>query len=179
MSANLKKLMEDERVPAVAAFVRKTQDGGAHWSLSGEAGARQLLIHVVTKNHHTPIWCHAQGGSRTGRGVWAIPDVGTEVLVSFDNGAFEGDAFIVGEFGRHAGASLSENATLIVDGTVEIRSLNGTAVKLPTLADVQSIRDALHHHEHAYVWTGSPGSGTTTAGPLVPAPSGTIVLKAE
>ncbi len=167
--------MEDERVPAVAGFVRQTPDGGAHWNVSGIAGARQLMIHVVTKTHHTPIWCHAQGGGKLSHGLWSIPSVGTEVLVSFDNGAFEGDAFIIGEFGRYddSSQSLAENTTLLIDETVEIRSVAGSAVALALKSDVTSLANFVQG-----LLVGGTGSVVVPPG-SVPQPVGTTVLKAE
>lgn len=66
------------------------------------------------------------------------------------------------------------------DGTVEVRTPNGVAVPLATLADVQAIRNALHNHGHTYIAPGSGGSAaTTTDNPAVPAPAGTTVLKGQ
>jgi hypothetical protein len=123
--ANIKKLTESDMVPAAAAVVQKPIDGSSFWSVTDG----NLLIHCVTKGSHQPLWCHQRGGSRLGRGVWWIPDLGTEVLISFDEGQFEGDAFIVGEFGR-APSGIAENTTLILDNSVELRSVGGVAEKM-------------------------------------------------
>ncbi len=177
MTASLKKLLEDERIPAVAAIVRAPADGSDYWSLVGPSDARQLLIHVVTKGHRTPIWCHAQGGGRRGRGCWSIPDVGTEVLVSFDNGQFEGDAFIVGEFGRLSD-SIDASTTLILDSTVEIKSVGGTAVKLPTIADMDALKNAISN-AIVVAMDGGASFKTSLLAALVNWPTGTTVLRAE
>lgn len=130
MTANLKNLMKDERVAAVHAIVSKPADKSSHWDVITQPdGQKQLLVHVITKGSHTPLWCHAQGGTRTGRGSWSIPDVKTEVIVGFDDGEFEGDGFICGEVGRLAD-SLGENQTLILDALIELRSVGGTAEKM-------------------------------------------------
>ncbi len=178
MSGNLKKLLLDERIPAVAGFVKTPPEGGNHWDYVGPAGNRQLLIHVVTKGSHASLWCHPCGGMRAGRGIWAIPDIGTEVLVSFDNGDFEGDPFIVGLFGRYDDSvhTLVAGSTLIVDSSVEIRSATGIPLALTTKADMDAHASWAASHFHT-----APGGGGPTTGPTTtpPTPSGTQILKAE
>lgn len=68
---------------------------------------------------------------------------------------------------------------LKADGTVEIRSAGGTAIKLPTLADYNALRAAFNTHTHVY--SAGPTAGAVTAVPAstVGAPTGTQVLKAE
>ncbi len=170
---NLKLLMKDDRVAAIHAVVRAPKSGENHYSLI----AGQLMIHVVAKTSKTPIWAHMDGGGRLGRGVWSIPDIGTEVVVAFDDGEFEGDAFIVGTHGRLQGV-LNTGVTLLVDDSVEIRSVSGTAHALPTKADFDGIISIMN----------SAGTGSATALPAAVAsyqsahptwPVCTTVLKAQ
>jgi len=179
MTANLAKIFSDsdESVPAVAAIVRKPTSGENHWDVVDGC----LLIHCVTKGHQQPLWAHASGATRLGRGLLQIPDLGTEVLISFDMGLFEGDAFIVGLFGRSVSDGLAENVTLLLDDKVRIKSVGGTSVPLGTLPDLQALRDVFTN------WVVAPNDGgaalkalltTLIAGPPV-WPAGTTVLEGE
>lgn len=87
---------------------------------------------------------------------------------------------VAGDLQEGETAVYNDKAIIIVkaDSTVEIRLVGGVAIALPTLADVQAIRNALNGHTHTYI----PGTGSptlTTVNPVVPAPSGTTVLKAQ
>jgi hypothetical protein len=177
MSGNLKKLLKDDRIPAIAAIVKAPDDGGDHWSHVGKDGARQLLIRVIGKTSHTPIWAHACGGYRGGRGIWQIPDIGTEVLVSFDNGDLEGDAFIVAEFGR-ANVDITADTLLLLDQLIEARSVGGTANSVATKADLQTLKDAITNA----IVVGLDGGASlkaTILTALATWPIGTTVFKAE
>ncbi len=78
---------------------------------------------------------------------------------------------------------------ITADGTVEIRSIGGTAVQLATKADVAALKAHFDQHKHAGAFggTGSAPALTTapTQNPLgtpidtAPAPDGTSVLLAE
>jgi hypothetical protein len=66
---------------------------------------------------------------------------------------------------------------LTAEGTIEARTLGGTAKRLAFHDDVQAIRDALHEHEHTYKLEGV--DTFTTGGPSVPSSTGTSVLMGE
>lgn len=65
------------------------------------------------------------------------------------------------------------------DGFVEIRTPNGAAFALPTLAEYEAMRTAFNAHTHA-VSGGSTLTPTSSLSPLIPvaSPTGTVVLKA-
>lgn len=68
------------------------------------------------------------------------------------------------------------------DGTVEIRTKDGTAQSLATKADLQAVVDALDGHTHKYIPYPGGVAGTpivTTDNPSVPDPDGTTVLLGE
>lgn len=81
-----------------------------------------------------------------------------------------------------ADGELAEGETLVytptgvihmrANGTVEIRSLGGTAKELATKQDVEELRNWAEDHTH-------PGNGSKPDPPSPPNPSGTTVLKAE
>lgn len=177
MPANLAKLMEDDRVPAVAAIVRKPISGEKHWDVVDGC----LLIHCVSKGHQQPMWAHASGATRLGRGLLRIPDLGTEVLIAFDNGMLEGDAFIVGLFGRSVSDGLDENITLLLDDKVKIKSVSGESVPLSTLPDLQALANVFS------MWVPTPTDGGAALSLLLLAliagppawPAGTKVLEGE
>lgn len=171
----MRDLLAGEAVWCVAATVQ-LHDGEVEFFKKQSNG--QLMISVVTNQHAVPMWATYKGGDIIGRGIWAIPGIGTEVFVGFDQGDFEGDAFIVAPFGS-APDALTANITLVIDDTVEIRSVGGSANKLPTLADFNALRTAFDGHTHIYSAGPTAGAVTAVPVPLSTPPTGTVVLKAE
>lgn len=163
-------LLKDERIPAVAAHVAVHDGESKHWELSDEG---QMLVSVVTNNHGVEIWAILRGGGFDGHGVWSIPAVGTEVVLGFDNGEFEGDVWVVGVHGKPP-SGFDDTKTLVIDDAVEIRSVNGAAQVLATKADV----DALANFVQTMTMPVSGATAGPTAG-VVPTATGTQVLKAE
>lgn len=135
-----------------------------------------------------------------------------------ENAAVESLVLLVGASGDHAAVAAqidSTRATVIdatglepdetivytsqsvvhikADGTVEIRSLAGTAVALVPLPVLQDLRDWIADHRHEYIngaGAATPTTkpiSTTAASPLPPTtpldapptPTGTTILKAE
>ena len=188
MLPSTKKMLEDERVWGVAARVAVHNGEDAHFTLS----EGQIHVSLITLSHNQEIWAALQGASRSGAGMWRIPDIGTEVFVMWNDGEFEGDGYIAGFYGK-APDSIAENVTLILDGKVEIRSIDGTAHKLPYLSElatlynfIQAQIDAVAGHKHTVtgVTVGSANIVTTAitlaAGSAMPTdPTGTDVLEAE
>lgn len=112
----LQHLLRDDRVVCSAAVVRLPPDNASYYDVI----AGQLLVYCVGKVTQQPFWAHCCG-TRLGRGMWEIPDVGTEVLIGFDDGESEGDAFIVGTFGRSTPSDLDDETTILVDTSVKVR----------------------------------------------------------
>lgn len=176
-----KAMLSDERVWGVAARVA-IHNGDTTYHIYSEG---QLWISLVTLTHNQEIRAVLPGGSRTGRGFWLIPEIGTEVFVCFQNGDFEGDPYVAGTYGR-APTGVAENLTLVVDDSVEIRSASGVARPLPTLAELAATVDfiraqfnALTGHSHTVVG-GATTTITLSPGTALPTePIGTGVLRAE
>lgn len=129
-----------------------------------------------------------------GIGFHSRPPVGAnaEALVAFPGGA--SNACIVGlrdEDTRKKVANLDHDETMTFnsltvvhhdnEGFVEIRTPNGAAFALPTLADYNRLRNAFNSHVHTSAAAGSPTSGATSITDTIPVPSptGTTVLKAQ
>lgn len=177
----LRDLLEDERVWCVAATVQLHEGESEHFA---RASNGQIMVSVITNQHAVPIWAQLRGGDFSRRGVWTIPAIGTEVILNFDNGEFEGDPYIIGVIGR-APEDLDGEVTLIIDNKVKIRSLDGTAAPLPTMDDFNALKNYVENHTHTYA--PGPGAPVQTTPPSVPGgapdpaptPNGTQVLEVE
>lgn len=171
----MRDLLAGDGIWCVAATIQVLKGETAHFQKQRNG---QLMVSVVTNQHAVPMWAAFKGGDILGRGLWVIPGVGTEVLVCFDMGEFEGDAFVVAPFGSAPDAALVPNVTLVIDDTVEIRSLNGTAQRLLTEADGEALKDAISGAAVA-----ANDGGLTLRNNIVAAlddwPVGTQVLKGE
>lgn len=143
----------------------------------------QILVNVQMHAYHQFVRAELRGGDVSGGGIWHIPPVGTEVVIGFDRGVFEGDAYLVASVGRVAGVPVSPGV-LVIRGPVqvivespdvEIRRVGGSASILAKLSDVEALVDAFNSHVHNGAFAGS------TSPPLTPAdpPSGTEVLKGQ
>lgn len=166
---NLQQLHEDQRVWTVAGRVRLRDGETEHWFVMDEGG---VAVSVETSQHGSPIWAQLRGGSDDGSGVWAIPDVGTEVILAFDNGDYEGDCYVIAAFGG-APIGLIPGRVLIIGDNVEIRRRDGVAEKLPTMADHQALIDYIQNDLVLGV-VGGGGGTATVATSTAPTPSGTV-----
>jgi phage baseplate assembly protein V len=128
-------------------------------------------------------------------GFCSVPLEGAEHVVVFPNGDRSHPLLLAvsdrrfrptgGQPGQvtmynHVGARV----VVLPDGTIEARSKDGTATKLPTLADYEALRQAFNDHTHVVSTTGGPAAQTGTAAKILPAaavgsPTGTSVFKAE
>lgn len=188
--ADLKELLRDDRAWVVSARVEAHDGEDQHFEINEEG---DIIVQVKTVNHEVPIRANLDSfaGGSDGSGVWHIPDPGTEVLVAFDLGEFEGEAYIVGRTsGGRAPTSLVSGQVLVLGNSVQIRTPTGTAIELPTKADVQAVVNLLNDliskynsHSHTYI----PGSNPTVQtsamtpheGSTAQNPICTTVLKAE
>lgn len=159
MSAGLKKLVDDGRAACALATVALHEGEASHWSINDEG---DLQVTVVAHNHKVPIVAlmgALVGGS--GRGVWMIPPLGTEVVVAFDGDDFEGDAVIVGVMPTgQAPAGLAEGKVLIVGTEVIVHNGDGTYDQLVTKSDFTN-------HTHLTAGTGA-AVGPTELVPSTP-----------
>lgn len=112
----MRDLLKDERIWCVAATVRIHEGDDTYFERTRNG---QISVSVVTNQHAVPISALLAGGDANSRGYWIIPSIGTEVIVAFDNGEFEGDAYIVGTIGKSP-TEITEEVTIIADTTVKI-----------------------------------------------------------
>lgn len=178
MTAALKELLDSERIWCIAARVAVHDGEDEHFGLSEEG---HVELSVVTLRHGVEIKAFLKGGDDDGSGIWFIPSVGTEVIVNFDDGEFEGDAYVVAIVGeKPGGINLQPGKMFVIGDSVEIRSANGTAIKLPTLADVQAMVNVYNLHTHPDPASGFTGTPADASGPMeMDDPSGTDVVKVE
>lgn len=170
----LKDLLGDEKLYCVSAIVAIHDGETSHWRVSDEGA---VIVDVVSTQHSVPISTIMKGG-----GVWRIPPIGAEVVVNFDHGEFEGDAYLIAVC-DHAPIGVAEETILIVEANVKIRATNatieamnaliqadeirlksegGATKKLAFVEDVNDLRAKYLAHYHAE-------TSTTTSPPLDPA----------
>jgi hypothetical protein len=189
--ANLKELLRDERIWCIAARVDLHDGQTSHFETNDEG---DVIVSVRTVIHDQQIWANldSMAGGSDGSGVWHIPDPGTEVVICFDQGDFEGEAYIVGRTsGGRAPQGLTSGTIFILGNNVQVRSPSGVANKLPTFDDLSNLKDYVNAqfssvggHTHAVVGGATTTTTTVASGgtpPTHPAsdPTGTTVLEAE
>ena len=172
-----------DMVPAVKATVAPHENSGSHWSVNADG---DLEVTVLTHSHAVPITAllgALVGGS--GKGVWMVPPLGTEVLVAFPDGDYEGDAVIVGVMPTGSVPSgLTDGKVVIVGIEVLVHDGAGGAVPLALKSDVDSLRTVFNAHVHVVTGTASPsgdavaGTAAVTVAPAGP-PIGTSCLKGK
>lgn len=183
--AATRDMLKDERVWCIAARVELHDGDTQHYEINGEG---QIIVSVRTLRHGVPIWAVLRGGDSEGRGVWQIPSIGTEVIVEFDDGMFEGDAYIVGTHGNPPAAAANPNLLLVLSPNVEIRSVNGTAKKLSLNEELAALTDKvntiidsylIHNHSGGTLGGGLTGSPNVAVIGHASDPAGTDVVKGE
>lgn len=182
--ANLRELVKDDRIHVVAAVVAVLVGETAHYYVNTEG---DVVVSCLVHQAGTPIWANLSAlvGAR-GQGVWVIPDPGVEVMLGFDHGDFEGEAYLLACFpsGRSP-AGLAPGKVFVIGMSVEVRSSSGTAAAVATKADVQAVVDYLKKQfdstsGHTHSGNGAPPTEATTGSSgSAPSPTGTTVLKAE
>lgn len=145
----------------------------SHWSI-GEEG--QVYLSVKTLRSDTPIHAIWSGGDVGNGGAFYIPDEGVEVGVAFDDGEFEGDAFVVRVFGT-VPAAIAPGKLLLISPMTEIRDEDGEASALPTMADFNALKSVVNslislfnahvHPDPASGFTGTPTASGSSAGDAV------------
>jgi len=173
----LQEHLRDERIWCIAAIVALHKGESQHYHFEKNG---QMSISVRTLRHDVSIHAFLKGGG-TGIGTWFIPPIGTEVIVEFDDGNFEGDAYITGIHGN-APTNLEPGKVFVLGDHVEIRSPDGTAKKLAFQEDLNTLENAYNGHTHTVSTTGSPTAHTGTTAPTtasVTNSSGTDVVKGE
>lgn len=173
-TAALRDASEDDQVPCFTVTVKKHEGDAAHWRVNED---NDLVISVVTHRHEVPIEALIGGIGALGRGVVFIPDEGTEGVVVFDHGDFEGDCtfFPRGSRGGNV-VGLGPGKVHVIGLEVLVHDGAGGAEAL-----VRKSEHDGHTHPAPALSTGSYGVGSD---PVVrtggaPAVTGTSVLKAK
>lgn len=182
---NLRDLLRDERVAAVAAHVALHAGETSFWFVNDEG---DIVISVVTNQHGVELHANLDviaGGS--GRGIYMLPALGDEVLIGFDDGDFEGEAYVISRTAGGGGApeGLAPGKVVVVGLEVLVHSGDGVCEPLVRLSEHQALVDAIDGHRHSYASAGGPALTTapvTDPAGVVPDPmppaDGTPVLKA-
>jgi len=148
---NLRDLLRDERVPAVAAHVALHAGETSFWFVNDEG---DIVISVVTNQHGVELHANLDviaGGS--GRGIYMLPALGDEVLVGFDDGDFEGEVYVISRTTGGGGApeGLAPGKVVVVGLEVLVHSGDGVCEPLVRKSEFDG-------HTHG------PGSFTTPTG---------------
>jgi hypothetical protein len=186
MTAALKELLADERIWTIAARVAVHDGESLHYAVTDEG---HVEISLITLRHAVPIRAILRGGADDGNGLWSIPSVGTEVMVSFDDGEFEGDAYAVSAHGEKPdGVPLDPDKVFLIGPTVEVRSVDGAAQSLAFQEKLNALEDKVnsliakynaHTHILAIVGTTGTAAVTATTETTIASSTGTDVLKGE
>ncbi len=150
-----------------------------HWEVNDDG---DLMVSVVLHQHAQPVWCVVgalAGGA--GRGVWAIPPEGCEVLVAFDGGV-EGEGVVVGVLPSGDTPELALDQVLVIGAEVLVyNTLAAAAVPLATRADVEALAGHVDAHTHPVAGITAGSASVVSGAPAdpSPAPAGTTVLRAE
>lgn len=200
--SNLRALLEDERVWCVAARVAVLEGDAKHYEVNEEG---DMTIGVVTLQHGVPIRANLDSLSGSGgNGIWMIPDVNDEVIVAFDGGEFEGEAYIVGRTcgGTQPGdgelGPLAPRQIFVVGERIEVRASDKVLIAAPTVEAASAAgggRRLAFHDELQALWSfvrdqfsptghshAAPGGATTSTvaiGTTPDEPVGTGVIKGE
>jgi len=182
---SLRDLVKDDQVFTFAARVTVDPKSGTHYQVNEEG---YVIISCTTQSGHR-LWANLSlDVDESGRGVWKLPAVGTEVLIGTHEGDFEGECYLIGKHARIALPSDVDPSTVVLQGDqVVARSVGGTASALATLADLQAqvayLRkqfDSITGHTHAGPGSPPTESAVPPAGTSsVPTPAGTTVLQGE
>jgi hypothetical protein len=184
--------LADEKIATLLAHVAVLEGETSHWHVTPEG---HVAVTVKTHRHGVPVTAIMPTSYGSARGVWGIPDVGTEVAIGFNGGDFEDDAYVLAIYG-HASPSLLESSRLVIVGDeVHVYDGSGATRPLAFRDEVVSVDSKYATHVHQIdtplgmsappVSTALPNPGppppTFIPGPPLPTLSlpGTQVLKAK
>lgn len=202
--SSARDLYADDRVWFVAAVVALHDGESSHYETMEEG---HLMVSVLAQKSHQKIWAMLRCGDDDGDGVWHIPSVGTEVLLGFDQGHFEGNAYVAAVVGRVGNVPVSPGV-IVIRGNVQVLAQSGAivtieapevqinaessvtvtsptvtvkdaglAVSLAKLVELAAFVTGFNAHTHSGVTAGAGFTGVPVT-PLA-APVGTTVLTAE
>jgi hypothetical protein len=195
---DLRKALQDRRVWCGHGIVVAGEDGQSHYELVTGAGGDvvDILVEVELQPMRTAVLARLGGGAgSSGAGIWAIPDIGTEVIVSIPDGRLEYQPTIVGTLAaaipNPSGQGPAPGRLVIAAPKVFIHDGGGGARPLAFKDDVDALADyvraqfdpATGHVHKAIVPAaptaiveGTPGGGQAPA-TTVPDAEGTDTLE--
>ena len=180
----MKELMGDDRVWAMAARVALHDGETSHFDVSDEG---HIMLSVRTLRHDAPVTALLKGGDDNGAGVWFVPAIGTEVIINFDDGMYEGDAYVVAIVGEKPGTlDVQPGVLYLVNDTIEARSVGGVAQSLAFQTKLNALESKVNsliakHNTHVHVISGAPPVTAVTAvlETVILSSTGTQVFKGE
>ena len=165
--SSIRALLKDDRVHVAGGVVAVLDGDTSHYYVNEEG---DVIVSCLMHQGGGPRRANmaALVGAR-GQGVWVIPDPGVEVMIGFDQGDEEGEAYLIACFpsGRSP-AGLVPGKVFVIGMEIEARSANGTALQLAYKSDVEAVDAKYANHIHL----DSVGGATTGPGSTaIPNPS--------
>lgn len=141
--ANLRKLLEDDRIHVAAAVVATLDGESSHYATNEEG---DIIVSCLVQQGGTPVWANlgALVGAK-GQGVWVIPDPGVEVMLGFDKGNFEGEAYLI------ACAPSGNSPSGLAPGTVYVLGLSVVIAQTPGAAQKMILGETYRAAEDTYL----------------------------
>ena len=177
--SSFRDLIKDEEPVFVLLARVALHDGATKQWYKTEEG--HIAVTLKTHRHGSPIDAILPTLLGNSRGIYGIPEIGTEVAVGFEGGDFEDDAFVLAVYGGVIPTQIDDNEAnlVLVGGEIHAISPGGTAKQLVTMDDFKALIDDILPNVGAGSSTAVPFTLSTyrTAHPLWP--SGTSVLKGE
>ena len=164
---DMRELMEDGRIWFSLAIVIVPEGESSHFELT--SGPPDVLVDVETVPDQLDLTCRlASFGGGANIGIWAIPPVGSEVLVAIPDGIINFQPSIIATLSSgDLPDGVAPNVTVIANGEVLIHDGNGGTDQL-----VKKTAYAAHVHP-----TGVGPSGVADNAAV--AASFTSILKAK
>lgn len=114
----IKESLADGRVWVKLGIVAQLEGETSHYELDGE----DLLVDVELMPDRVPLLCRlGVAGGGAGRGIWWVPQVGTEVLVAVIDGDLEADGVIVACLSTGAVPAGLDATTLVIKGNPHVK----------------------------------------------------------
>lgn len=159
--SSLRDLVKDEEMAHVVLAQVVVRDGEtAQWYKTAEG---HIAVTCKTHRHGSPIDAILPTLLGNSKGIFGIPETGTEVAIGFDGGDFEGDAFVLAVYGGVIPSSMDDAKIIIVGDEVHVTTSDGGTSE-PLVK-----RSEFLNHGHATAGTGTPSA------PIAVTPSGSDI----
>ena len=178
--SSLRDIVKDEEPLFVVLAVITVHEGeSSHWYKTKEG---HIAVTCKTQRHGAPLDAILPTHLGNSRGVFGIPDVGTEVAIGFDHGDYEGDAFVLAVYGSVIPSVMDDTKVAIVGEEVHVIAPGGEAKSLMTKDDGQAILDYIQGAGTGgapILVLGVAGGAASVATSTPPDLSGTSVLRGQ